>query len=91
MQQGFFRAFGMVIYHHHTINRTGATVSSLSVFVCWVSSGKQRRVTFEKRRRVKTLLNFLAEYVGTDRDPRLQNQPAKGYFTDPSLPPTSGP
>jgi len=41
--------------------------------------------------KVQTLLDFLAEYIGTDRDPRLQGQPAKGYFTDSSIPPTAGP
>lgn len=41
--------------------------------------------------KVKALLDFLAEYLGTDRDPRLRQQKAKGYFTDPSLKPTSGP
>lgn len=41
--------------------------------------------------KVKALLDFLAEYLGTDRDPRLRQQTAKGYFTDPSLKPTSGP
>jgi len=41
--------------------------------------------------KVKALLDFLAEYLGTERDPRLHQQSAKGYFTDPSLKPTSGP
>lgn len=41
--------------------------------------------------KVQVLLDFLTEYLGTDRDPRLPNLPAKGFFTDPSLPPTSGP
>jgi DNA-binding transcriptional LysR family regulator len=41
--------------------------------------------------KVKVLLDFLGEYLGTDRDPRLHQQRAKGYFTDPSLAPTSGP
>jgi LysR family transcriptional regulator, transcriptional activator for dmlA len=41
--------------------------------------------------KVKALLDFLAEYLGTDRDPRLRQQRAKGFFTDPSLEPTSGP
>jgi LysR family transcriptional activator of dmlA len=41
--------------------------------------------------KVKALLDFLAEYLGNDRDPRLRQQRAKGYFTDPSLKPTSGP
>ncbi len=41
--------------------------------------------------KVQVLLDFLTEYLGTDRDPRLPNLPAKGFFTDPSLPPASGP
>jgi LysR family transcriptional activator of dmlA len=41
--------------------------------------------------KVRILLDFLAEYIGTDRDPRLGNQPSKGYFTESSIPPTSGP
>ena len=35
--------------------------------------------------KVQVLLDFLTEYLGTDRDPRLPNLPAKGFFTDPSL------
>lgn len=41
--------------------------------------------------KVKALLDFLSEYLGTDRDPRLRERRAKGFFTDPSLKPTSGP
>jgi DNA-binding transcriptional LysR family regulator len=41
--------------------------------------------------KVKILLDFLAEYVGTDRDPRLRDAKAQGYFTDVSLRPTAGP
>jgi LysR family transcriptional activator of dmlA len=41
--------------------------------------------------KVQVLLDFLAEYIGTDRDPRLQSVPAKGLFTDPKLEATSGP
>ena len=33
----------------------------------------------------------LDEYLGTDRDPRLKQDLAKGYFTDRKLAPTSGP
>jgi DNA-binding transcriptional LysR family regulator len=40
--------------------------------------------------KVKALLDFLTEYLGTERDPRLHQQPAKGYFADPALKPTSG-
>jgi LysR family transcriptional regulator, transcriptional activator for dmlA len=34
--------------------------------------------------KVQALLDFLAEYVGTVRDPRLQQRWAKQYFIDPS-------
>jgi LysR family transcriptional activator of dmlA len=41
--------------------------------------------------KVQVLLDFLAEYIGTDQDPRLVKDPAKGYFTDRTLAPTLGP
>jgi LysR family transcriptional regulator, transcriptional activator for dmlA len=41
--------------------------------------------------KVQVLLDFLDEYLGTDRDPRLKNDVAAGYFSDRSLTPTSGP
>jgi LysR family transcriptional regulator, transcriptional activator for dmlA len=41
--------------------------------------------------KVQVLLDFLDDYIGTDRDPRLKQNPAKGYFTDRRLAPTSGP
>jgi LysR family transcriptional regulator, transcriptional activator for dmlA len=41
--------------------------------------------------KVRVLLDFLGEYIGTDRDPRLHSVPAKGLFTDPKLEATSGP
>jgi len=41
--------------------------------------------------KVQIFLDFLDEYIGTDRDPRLDHDPAKGYFTDRGLAPTSGP
>jgi LysR family transcriptional activator of dmlA len=41
--------------------------------------------------KVQVLLDFLAEYIGTDRDPRLERNRAKGFFTDRMLAPTSGP
>jgi DNA-binding transcriptional LysR family regulator len=41
--------------------------------------------------KVQVLLEFLSEYIGTDRDPRLDHNLAKGYFTDRMLTPTSGP
>jgi DNA-binding transcriptional LysR family regulator len=41
--------------------------------------------------KVKVLLDFLSEYLGTDRDPRLRERRGKGFFTDPALKPTAGP
>jgi LysR family transcriptional regulator, transcriptional activator for dmlA len=41
--------------------------------------------------KVQVLLDFLDEYLGTDRDPRLKNDVAAGYFSDRCLTPTSGP
>jgi DNA-binding transcriptional LysR family regulator len=41
--------------------------------------------------KVQVLLDFLGEYIGTDRDPRLDGVPAKGLFTEPKLMETSGP
>ena len=41
--------------------------------------------------KVKLLLDFLDEYLGTDGDPRLPEGPPEGYFTDRKLEPTSGP
>jgi LysR family transcriptional activator of dmlA len=41
--------------------------------------------------KVQVLLDFLEEYLGTDRDPRLHQLPAKGLFSDPRLPGKSGP
>jgi LysR family transcriptional activator of dmlA len=41
--------------------------------------------------KVQVLLDFLDEYIGTDRDPRLDRGLAKEYFTDRALAPTSGP
>ena len=41
--------------------------------------------------KVQVLLDFLDEYLGTDRVPRLKNDVAAGYFSDRSLTPTSGP
>jgi DNA-binding transcriptional LysR family regulator len=41
--------------------------------------------------KIQVLLDFLDEYIGTDQDPRLEQNPAKGYFTDRKLAATSGP
>lgn len=41
--------------------------------------------------KVQVLLDFLAEYIGTNRDPRLRQKWTKEYFTSLSIEPTSGP
>lgn len=41
--------------------------------------------------KVQVLLDFLAEYIGTDRDPRLRQKWTKEYFTPLSIEPTTGP
>ncbi len=56
------------------------------ITLCALFSGPARLTP-----KVQALLDFLDEYIGTDRDPRLENDLAKGYFTDRRLPPTSGP
>jgi len=56
------------------------------ITVCALFSGSARLTP-----KVKVLLDFLDQYIGTDRDPRLQQGLAKDYFTDRNLAPTSGP
>jgi LysR family transcriptional regulator, transcriptional activator for dmlA len=56
------------------------------ITLCALFSGPSRLTP-----KVQVLLDFLAEYIGTDRDPRLHRVPAKGMFTDPKLQATSGP
>jgi LysR family transcriptional activator of dmlA len=56
------------------------------ITLCALFSGPARLTP-----KVQVLLEFLAEYIGTDRDPRLEHELAKGYFTDRMLAPTSGP
>jgi len=56
------------------------------ITLCALFSGPPRLTP-----KIQVLLDFLAEYVGTDRDPRLKQDLAKGYFTDRMLAPTSGP
>ncbi len=56
------------------------------ITLCALFSGPSRRSP-----KVQVLLDFLDEYLGTERDPRLKGNPAKGYFTDRKLVPTSGP
>ena len=56
------------------------------ITLCALFSGPARLTP-----KVQVLLDFLTEYIGTDRDPRLEQDRAKGYFTDPLLPPTAGP
>jgi LysR family transcriptional regulator, transcriptional activator for dmlA len=56
------------------------------ITLCALFSGPARLTP-----KVQVLLDFLGEYVGTDRDPRLSSVRAKGMFTTPKLEPTSGP
>jgi len=56
------------------------------ITLCALFSGPARLTP-----KVQVLLDFLGEYIGTDRDPRLKQLPAKGMFTDPKLEATSGP
>lgn len=56
------------------------------ITLCALFSGPARLTP-----KVQVLLDFLGEYIGTDRDPRLQQLPSKGLFTDPNLAATSGP
>ncbi len=56
------------------------------ITLCALFSGAARLTP-----KVQVLLDFLGEYIGTDRDPRLQRVPATGLFTDPKLEATSGP
>lgn len=56
------------------------------ITLCALLSGPARLTP-----KVQVLLDFLGEYIGTDRDPRLHSVPAKGLFTDPKLEATSGP
>jgi LysR family transcriptional activator of dmlA len=56
------------------------------ITLCALFSGSARFTP-----KVKVLLDFLDQYIGTDRDPRLKQGLAKDYFTDRNLAPTSGP
>jgi len=56
------------------------------ITLCALFSGPARLMP-----KVQALLDFLDEYLGTDRDPRLKQDLAKGYFTDRTHAPTSGP
>ena len=56
------------------------------ITLCALFSGPARLTP-----KIQVLLDFLDEYIGTDQDPRLEQNPAKGYFTDRNLAPTAGP
>jgi DNA-binding transcriptional LysR family regulator len=56
------------------------------ITLCALFSGSARLTP-----KVKVLLDFLDQYIGTDSDPRLRQGFAKDYFTDRNLAPTSGP
>jgi DNA-binding transcriptional LysR family regulator len=56
------------------------------ITLCALFSGPSRLTP-----KVRALLDFLDEYLGTDRDPRLNGALARECFTDRRAPPTSGP
>jgi LysR family transcriptional activator of dmlA len=56
------------------------------ITLCALFSGAARLTP-----KVQALLDFLGEYIGTDRDPRLNRVPARGLFTEPKLQATSEP
>lgn len=56
------------------------------ITLCALFSGPARLTP-----KVQALLDFLAEYIGTDRDPRLNKLAAKGLFTSSHLVTTSDP
>jgi LysR family transcriptional activator of dmlA len=56
------------------------------ITLCALFSGSARLTP-----KVKVLLDFMADYIGTNRDPRLHSVPARGMFTDSKLEATSGP
>src|SRR5450432_803744 len=56
------------------------------ITLCALFSGPSRMTP-----KVRALLDFLDEYIGTDRDPRLNGAVARDCFTDRRRPPTSGP
>jgi DNA-binding transcriptional LysR family regulator len=60
--------------------------SAEPITLCALFSGPARLTP-----KVQVLLDFLGEYIGMDRDPRLKQLRAKGLFTDPNLMATSGP
>lgn len=60
--------------------------SAEPITLCALFSGPARVTP-----KVQVLLDFLGEYLGTDRDPRLHQLRAKGYFTEAKLLGTSGP
>jgi DNA-binding transcriptional LysR family regulator len=56
------------------------------ITLCALFSGSARLTP-----KVRVLLDFMADYIGTNRDPRLHGVPARGMFTDSRLEATSGP
>lgn len=56
------------------------------ITLCALFSGQSRLTP-----KVQVLLDFLEEYIGTERDPRLRQKWSKEYFTALSIQPTSGP
>ena len=55
------------------------------ITLCALFSGPSRLTP-----KVQVFPDFLGEYIGTKRDPRLKQEWSREYFTDPALPPTLG-
>jgi len=56
------------------------------ITLCALFSGSSRLTP-----KVQVLLDYLAEYIGTNKDPRLHGASVRGMFTDSKLEATSGP
>ncbi len=89
------RGFGISILPLWMAKRDEARKKLVQVLPQWVPEPITLCALFSSPSRltpkVQVLLDFLDEYLGTDRDPRLENGVATGYFSDRSLHPTSGP
>ena len=87
--------FGIVILPLWVANNPEVRKALARVLPQWVPEPITLCALFSSPSRltpkVQVLLDFLEEYLGTDRDPRIKNAIAAGYFCDRSLAPTSGP
>jgi len=87
--------FGIAILPLWMAKRTDVRNSLVPILPLWIPEPITLCALFSGPARltpkVQVLLDYLAEYIGTDRDPRLEQNSPKGYFTDRKLAPTSGP